>query len=100
MMHYFKNVVYGSIGHGYSKNSVTYYALCGEKITAPKSNNSYEKTDCEQCLRILLIKENDRVAKIAERLRQVELMEIPPKIPVETAAKETPKLPSGPPFFF
>lgn len=53
---------------------VTYNTLCGQVVTESKTNNSFEKTDCEQCLRILLIKENDRLAKIAERLREVERM--------------------------
>lgn len=67
--------------------SVVYYHKTGW------NDSSVEYNTCAACLKILLIKENDRLAKIAERITEVE--NTPPALPIII-----PKLPTKPDFLW
>jgi len=82
-MHYTKSIIYyntkGPWPH--KLQEAKYKTMCGQEAVSKTTNRKVKLTTCVECLKIVLVKENDKLAKIAERIRDLENVPPPPKLP-------------------
>ena len=81
-MHYTKSIIYyntkGSWPH--KLQEAKYKTMCNQEAVSKTTNRKVKMTTCVECLKAVLIKENDKLAKIAGRIVELESVVVP-KLP-------------------